>query len=89
MVRMLVDDWNDGLLFTWAQSAFKECAEQGESVLNSAMSAWVLDEYARMLRYSGDDSGLHLQVKRARRTRSRGHARAMERKMVQARLART
>ena len=62
VVRMLVDDWNDGLLLTWAQSAFKECAEQGESVLNSAMSAWVLDEYARMLRYGGDGSGLHAQV---------------------------
>ena len=62
VVRMLVDDWNDGLLLTWAQSAFKECAEQGESVLNSAMSAWVFDEYARMLRYGGDGSGLHAQV---------------------------
>ena len=62
IVRMLVDDWNDGLLSTWGQSAFKECAEHGESVLNSAMSVWVFDEYARMLRYAGDHSGLNVQV---------------------------
>jgi hypothetical protein len=32
--------------------------EQGESVLNTAMSAWVYDFYARMLRFAGDGSGL-------------------------------
>lgn len=58
VARMLNDDWNDGLLATWAQSDLKECVEQGESVLNSAMSAWVFDFYARMLRYAGDTSGL-------------------------------
>ncbi|MGC2636744.1 MAG: hypothetical protein WA294_06175, partial [Acidobacteriaceae bacterium] len=49
--RMLADDWNDGLLGTWAGSDFAEAAKVGESVLNSAMSAWVFDEYARMLAY--------------------------------------
>lgn len=58
IVKMLNDDWNDGLLFTWAQSAFKESVEQGESVLDSAMSAWVFDEYARMLRSAGDHTGV-------------------------------
>jgi hypothetical protein len=58
IIRMLNDDWNDGLLGTWAQTAFKECAEQGESVLNSAMSAWVFDQYARMLRFAGDQTYL-------------------------------
>jgi len=59
IVRMLADDWNDGLLATWGQSAFAECVEKGESVLNAAMSAWVFDEYARLLRYAGDSAGLH------------------------------
>jgi hypothetical protein len=53
IARMLNDDWNDGLLGTFAQKAFKECVKQGESVLNSAMSAWVFDYYARMLGYGG------------------------------------
>ena len=54
VMRMLNDDWNDGLLSVWAQSAFQECAAQGESVLNSAMAAWVFDLYARLLTYAGD-----------------------------------
>jgi hypothetical protein len=58
IVRMLADDWNDGLLATWAQSAMKESIDKGESVLNAAMSAWVFDEYARMLKYAGDGSGV-------------------------------
>jgi len=58
IVRMLADDWNDGLLATWAQSAMGEAIEKGESVLNAAMGAWVFDYYARMLRYAGDGSGL-------------------------------
>ena len=69
IVRMLADDWNDGLLSTWAQSALKESIEQGESVLNSAMFAWVFDEYARMLRYAGDGSGL---LEEARKSGERG-----------------
>jgi hypothetical protein len=62
IARMLDDDWNDGLIATWAQSDLKVCVEQGESVLNSAMSAWVFDFYARMLRYAGDVSGLHAKA---------------------------
>jgi hypothetical protein len=54
VMRMLNDDWNDGLLSVWAQPAFAECVAQGESVLNSAMAAWVFDLYARLLTYAGD-----------------------------------
>jgi hypothetical protein len=63
IVRMLNDDWNDGLLGTFAQKAFKECVKQGESVLNSAMSAWVFDYYARLLTYAGENSGMIAQVR--------------------------
>jgi hypothetical protein len=56
VMRMLVDDWNDGLIYTWARSAMKECIEDSESVLNSAMAAWVFDEYARLLYFAGDSS---------------------------------
>ena len=58
VMRMKVDDWNDGLIYTWAQKAFKECIETSESVLNSAMAAWVFDEYARMLSYVGGGADL-------------------------------
>jgi cellobiose phosphorylase len=54
VARMLNDDWNDGLLGTFATKAFTEAAEKGESVLNSAMSAWVFDYYARVLTYAGE-----------------------------------
>jgi hypothetical protein len=54
VMRMLNDDWNDGLLSVWAQRALKECVAQGESVLNSAMAAWVFDLYARLLTYAGE-----------------------------------
>jgi hypothetical protein len=49
--RMLADDWNDGLIGTWAQSDLAEAVKVGESVLNSAMSPWVFDQFARMLAY--------------------------------------
>lgn len=54
LMRMLQDDWNDALVMTWAQRAIKECVAQGESVLNSAMAAWVFDYYARLLTFVGD-----------------------------------
>jgi hypothetical protein len=54
IMRMLNDDWNDALVLIWGQRAMKECVEKGESVLNSAMGAWVFDYYARLLSYAGD-----------------------------------
>ena len=72
VVRMLNDDWNDGLLGTWAQSAFKECVEQGESVLNSAMSAWVFDEYANMLRFADESAELAAKVRESAETARKG-----------------
>jgi hypothetical protein len=65
IARMLNDDWNDGLLGTFATKAFKECVKQGESVLNSAMSAWVFDYYARLLTYAGEKSDLIAQVRQS------------------------
>ncbi len=56
MVRMLVDDWNDGLIYTWANSDVRNCIETSESVLDGAMSAWVFDKYAKMLAYAGESS---------------------------------
>ncbi len=56
LMRMLRDDWNDGLENAWIpQASQQECAEKGESVLNSAMAAYVFDYYALMLTYAGDD----------------------------------
>jgi len=54
VMRMRVDDWNDGLIYTWGIPVFKEVVATSESVLNSAMAAWVFDYYARLLDYSGE-----------------------------------
>jgi len=56
LMRMLQDDWNDALVIVWAQRVAKECVARGESVLNSAMAAWVFDYYARLLTAAGDSA---------------------------------
>jgi len=56
VMRMLNDDWNDALVTFWGQRTLKETVAKGESVLNSAMAAWVLDYYAGMLAYAGGDA---------------------------------
>ena len=88
IMRMRVDDWNDGLIYTWAQKAFKECVETSESVLNSAMAAWVFDEYARLLDYRRREFNARKRSPRERRSPPRGDPRTMERQVVQTRLAR-
>ncbi len=65
VMRMLVDDWNDGLIYTWASSAMKECMEESESVLNSAMAGWVFDEYARLLDYAQKNSELAQEARKS------------------------
>jgi hypothetical protein len=56
LMRMLQDDWNDALVTAWVpQADVKECVEKGESVLNSAMAAYVFDYYVRMLIYAGSE----------------------------------
>ena len=64
-MRMLVDDWNDGLIYTWASSVMKECMEESESVLNSAMGGWVFDEYARLLDYARNSAELTREVRKS------------------------
>jgi hypothetical protein len=63
LMRMLNDDWNDALVIGWAQRASKECVERGESVLNSAMAAYVFDYYARLLVYAGEEPTLAAQAR--------------------------
>jgi hypothetical protein len=64
VMRMLNDDWNDALVTFWGQRTLKETVAKGESVLNSAMAAWVFDYYARMLTYSGADAAAIADVRR-------------------------
>lgn len=75
VMRMLNDDWNDGLIGTWAGDHYQECIEKGESVLNTAMAAWVYDYYARMLGFAGDSSGM-ADWARENAEKMRGAARA-------------
>ena len=63
LMRMLNDDWNDALIIVWAQRALKECVERGESVLNSAMAAYVFDYYARLLVYAGGEPSIATQAR--------------------------
>jgi len=59
LMRMLQDDWNDALVNGWVSMAdAKEVVEKSESVLNSAMAAYVFDYYARMLTYAGANNAL-------------------------------
>jgi len=64
VMRMLNDDWNDALVAFWGQRAMKETVAKGESVLNSAMAAWVFDDYARMLAYAGEDAAAIAHARR-------------------------
>jgi hypothetical protein len=65
LMRMLQDDWNDALVQAWVPPAsVKECLEKGESVLNSAMAAYVFDYYARLLAYAGDDERITTPIRR-------------------------
>ena len=65
LMRMLQDDWNDALVQAWVPAAsVEECREKGESVLNSAMAAYVFDYYARMLIYAGDDGSIATPIQK-------------------------
>ncbi len=64
------DDWNDNI---YRQGVLKSLADQvrsdSESVMNAAMAAYILDHYARMLRYAGDVKGAQEASDRARQQR--------------------
>jgi len=65
IMRMLQDDWNDALVMGWVpQASLNECREKSESVLNSAMAAYVFDYYALMLTYAGDDGRIATGIRR-------------------------
>jgi len=74
LMRMLEDDWNDALVSGWAQSHRKECVEKGESVLNSAMAAYVFDYYARLLTFAGADQSAIADA----RAQSESHRKAVQ-----------
>jgi hypothetical protein len=64
LMRMLLDDWNDALENAWVpQASQQECGEKSESVLNSAMAAYVFDYYATMLTYTGVDAKFASEVR--------------------------
>ena len=64
------DDWNDNI---YRQGVPKGLADQvrsdSESVMNAAMAAYILDHYARMLRYAGDVKGAQEAADRAQQQR--------------------
>ena len=65
LMRMLQDDWNDALVQGWVPAQdVKECLEKGESVLNSAMAAYVFDSYARLLAYAGEEERVTTPIRR-------------------------
>jgi hypothetical protein len=76
LMRMLQDDWNDALVAGWVPPAsLEECRKQGESVLNSAMAAYVFDHYARLLAYVDGDAGAASGI----RHKAREHREAVRR----------
>jgi hypothetical protein len=88
VMRMLNDDWNDALVMFWGQRTLKETVAKGESVLNSAMAAWVFDYYARMLAYAGEDAAPIAHVRQKAEEQPQSGARPVDRQMAAAGLAR-
>jgi hypothetical protein len=75
LMRMLQDDWNDALVNAWVSTAdIKDVVENGESVLNSAMVAYVFDYYALMLIHAGDDGRLTSKI----RVKAEEHRKAVQ-----------
>ena len=63
LIRMLMDDWLDGLVYEAVPLKWRdEYIRDGESMFNSAMGAYVFDHYARMLDYAGGDSELRSEL---------------------------
>ncbi len=57
LMRMLMDDWNDGLVYAAVPSKWRaDYITEGESTFNSAMAAYVFDCYANLLSYADGDS---------------------------------
>jgi hypothetical protein len=55
LMRLFNGDWNDSIVVNRLTPAqVSEVMQQGESVLNSAMAAYVLNYYATMLEYTSD-----------------------------------
>jgi Glycosyl hydrolase 36 superfamily, catalytic domain/Glycosyltransferase family 36 len=75
LMRMLHDDWNDALVPAWVPANLTdECVEKGESVMNSAIAAYVFDYYALMLVFAGDDGHLASQI----RVKAEEHRKAVQ-----------
>jgi hypothetical protein len=55
LMRLVMGDWNDNMVWGYIKAEqYEEVRRGGESVLNAAMACYVLDYYARMLRYVGE-----------------------------------
>ena len=55
LARVLMGDWNDSIVVALVPNERKaEVREKGETALNAAMACYVLDHYARMLRFLGE-----------------------------------
>jgi hypothetical protein len=63
LIRMLMDDWDDGLVYSTIPNQWLEAyLREGESVFNSAMGGYVYDHYARLLEYAREDADLRAEV---------------------------
>jgi hypothetical protein len=55
LMRLLYGDWNDAVVVSPVPpEQLPQVRQHGESVLNAAMACYVLDHFARLLRYLGD-----------------------------------
>jgi len=56
LMRLMMGDWNDNMVVGYVSPAqYPEVHRVAESVLNAAMASYVLEYYATMLRYLGED----------------------------------
>jgi len=71
LLRGLNDDWNDNIYRQGVpKNLGEEVRRESESVTNAAMAAYILDHYARMLRYSGRADGAKDASERAEQQRN-------------------
>lgn len=65
LMRMLMDDWLDGLVYQAVPLKWREeYLRVGESVLNSAMASYVFDQYASVLTCVGWEPDLAVDARR-------------------------
>jgi hypothetical protein len=70
LIRGQNDDWNDEIYWRGIPEALhEEVRRESESTMNAAMAAYIVDRYAEMLRFAGDEASAEKAARFAERQR--------------------